>query len=170
MKLRSLIFVAMTTTAGAAGAQQGLTDIERLVMQAAKAGHTVENMLLGRVATAVPFVLHDSPGCAGVGVIQNGQTTFRGGPRIDNYRVCGTEVERNDDVSPALPNDRELQQAGNMAIRGAIRYGQQTSEWRGYEIQAIRLSAADSSGCAQVETIVSHASMLVARQTGRLCQ
>lgn len=169
MTIYSLLFAAMATTAGAVSAQQDLTDIERLVMQAANAGHTVENALLGRAATAVPFALRDAPGCLGVGVIQNGQGSFRGGPRIDNFRVCGTAIERNDDVSPALPNDRDLQQVGIMAIRGAIRYGQQTSEWRGYEIQAIRLSAADSAGCAQVETIVTNTGMLVSRQAGRLC-
>lgn len=165
MKNRALIILALSAS-GAAVAQQGQSDVERLVIQAARAGHTVETMLQGRVATAVPFGLSDGPGCSGVGLIQNG---YRSGPRIDNYRVCGSEVELSYDVSPALPADREMQQVGSMAIRGAVRYGQQTSEWRGYEIQATRLSATDRAGCAEVETIILNSGLLVSRQAGRVC-
>lgn len=106
----------------------------------------------------------------GIGVVQPGQQIFRKGPRIDNYRSCDGSVELVDDLPPALPNDRRLIEVGEMAIRGALRYGDQSTSYDGYQISAARLSPVDQRGCGLVETLVIFNDLLVSHQVGRICQ
>lgn len=137
-----------------------------LVRQALVLGHPVEGLISGRgPALAVPV-----PGgsCPSVGVIHP-REHFRGGPRIDNYRVCDGQIAALSDVSPALPDDPELQQGTALAIRTALRYGHQSARWQSYQIDTQRLSPMDSTGCASVATTISTDGLLVAHQVGRVC-
>lgn len=138
-----------------------------LVSAAARNGHAIESMLYRQPVVAVPM---PSRPCPTVGILYQDDRRRRSGHRIDNYQVCpGAEPEMIDDISPALPEDKQFQQITQMAIRGALRYNAQRREWGEYRIDTRRLSAADAFGCGQVETVISSMGMLVAYQVGRLC-
>jgi len=142
-------------------------DVEQLVMSAARSGHAVEGFAYNQPATAVPI---RGGRCPRVGLVYQESTRHRRGPRIDHFDACpGQEPESVNDVSPALPDDPQFKQLTLMAIRGALRYGQQHSAWMGYNVAIRRLSAADPNGCAQVETIVDTEGLLVSYQVGRMC-
>ena len=55
------------------------------------------------------------------------------------------------------------------AIRGAPRHGAHQRDMHDYHIDTRRLSAADSCGCAQVETIVATMGLLVSYNVDRMC-
>lgn len=142
-------------------------EIDMLVMSAARSGHAIEGFAYNQPATAVPI---RSGRCTRVGLVFQETTRHRRGSRIDHYEVCPSqEPEAVNDVSPALPDDPQFKQLTMMAIRGALRYGQQNSSWMGYNVVTRRLSAADPNGCAQVETTVDTESLLVSYQVGRMC-
>ena len=169
MSLRyQAVCVLFLLSSGAATAQWD-SDRERLAEQAVQVGHTVEGMVNGRSASAVPYPVSQR-GCTGVGVVQPGQRVFRNGPRIDVYRSCGGSLELVDDLPPSLPGDRKLIETGEMAIRGAVRYGDQVASYGGFDIRSQRLSPIDQRGCALVETIVTTSDLLVSHQVGRICQ
>ena len=139
----------------------------QLVASAAASGHAIEGFAYNAPVVAVPF-----PGgrCTRVGVVYQEATRHRRGPRIDNFEVCqGQAPVGINDVSPALPDDDQFKQLTVMAIRGALRYGEQRSVWMGYNVAARRLSYADPSGCAQVETTVDTEGLLVSHHVGRMC-
>jgi len=158
------LLLAMTASVAMAGVDEG---IESLVLSAARNGHPIEGMVQGRALVAVP-VLKDK--CFSVGVVYPKERGPRiGGPRIDNFRVCDNTVEPVEEVSPALPEDRSMQQTTIRVIRGALRYGAQRADWHGHRIGALRLAPTDPSGCGQVETVASYDGLLVAHQVGRMC-
>ena len=140
-----------------------------LVSSAARNGHAIEGVVFNQPVTAVPV---RGGRCPKVGVVyQRDSSRHRRGPRIDNFEVCpGRDPEDTQEVSPALPDDREFKQLTMMTIRGALRYGEQRSDWMGYSIASRRLSYADPNGCAQVETTVaSEEGLLVSHNVGRMC-
>lgn len=169
MKARFYLMAILGTAISGSALAQWDSDRERLAEQAVQVGHTVEGMVNGRPATAVPYPVSQR-GCTGVGIIQPGQRAFRNGPRIDVFRACGGALELIDDMPPMLPGDRRLIETGEMAIRGAVRYGDQVARYGGYEIRAQRLSPIDQRGCALIETIVTTNDLLVSHQVGRICQ
>lgn len=143
-------------------------DMETLIRGAASYGHAAESLVQGQPVIAVPI-----PGdgrCARVGVIYTSARGRRhGGPRIDNFSLCGEEVDALDEVSPAVPDDKAFGQVGGMTVRSALRYERQRTTWQGYGIEARRLSLPDSNGCAQVETIIVSERLLVAYNVGKVC-
>lgn len=142
-------------------------DLRSLVMSAAQSSHAVEGLAYNQPATAVPIAARP---CPRVGVIYQESTRHRRGPRIDSFSVCpGQAPESINDVSPALPDDAKFQQLTMMAVRGALRYGEQRADWQGYQVDTRRLSYADPQGCAQVETIVATEGLLVSYHVGRMC-
>ncbi len=165
MNIRHLVLVAGVVIAGAAQAQS--QDLLMAIEQAARTGQAGEILAYGQPAMVVP--VQNRP-CVTVGVIYQDGGRRHSGPRIDNYQVCqDAEPERINDVSPALPDDQQFKQVTQMAIRGALRYGSQRREWYDYRVDARRLSAPDSYGCAQVETTVATEGLLVSYNVGRLC-
>jgi hypothetical protein len=138
-----------------------------MVMAAAQSNHAVEGLAYNQPATAVPIAARP---CPRVGLVYEEHTRHRRGPRIDNFITCpGQAPETIQDVSPSLPDDRQFQQLTLMAVRGALRYGEQRADWSGYHVETHRLSYADPQGCAQVETIVVTAGLLVSYHVGRMC-
>ncbi|WP_126447935.1 hypothetical protein [Sulfuricystis multivorans] len=165
MIFRLLTLVACVVFAASAQAQS--RDLLMAIEQAANNGQAGEVLAYGQPALVVP--VQNRP-CMTVGVVYQERKHQRGGPRIDNYQVCpGAEPERINEVSPALPDDPQFKQVVQMAIRSALRYGIQHRDWNDYRLDIRRLSAVDSYGCAQVETIVSSEGMLVSYNVGRLC-
>lgn len=141
--------------------------LQMLVANAASSGHAIEGFAYNQPVIAVP--IHGGR-CTRVGVVHQESTRHRRGPRIDNFEVCQGQAPASlNDVSPALPDDDQFKQLTVMAIRGALRYGEQRSVWMGYNVAARRLSYADPSGCAQVETTVDTEGLLVSHHVGRMC-
>lgn len=141
--------------------------LQMLVANAARSGHAVEGLAYNQPVVAVPI---RGGRCPRVGVIYQESTRHRRGPRIDHFEACqGQSPQVINDVSPALPDDQQFKQLTLMAIRGSLRYGEQYSAWSGYNVAARRLSYADPSGCAQVETIVDTEGLLVSYSVGRMC-
>ena len=140
-------------------------DVEKLVTMAARSGNAVESILFNKPVVAVP--LQTRP-CLTVGVIQQDLDD----PRIDNFKVCaGAPPQAIDEVSPALPEDKEFKELTIMTIRAALRYGVQHRPWEDYRIDTRRLTPVTEDGCAEVETTVSTISkpLVVAYQVGRMC-
>ena len=140
-------------------------DVEKLVTMAARSGNAVESILFNKPVVAVP--LQTRP-CLTVGVIQQDLDD----PRIDNYKVCaGAPPQAINEVSPALPEDKEFKELTIMTIRAALRYGTQHRPWEDYRIDTRRLTPVTEDGCAEVETTISTIStpLVVAYQVGRMC-
>lgn len=141
-------------------------ELDNLILSAARYGTMIEGMIHGQPVEVVPV-----PGggkCQNVGVIQSASRS-RGGPRIQNYAICRGEVDSIDEVSPALPEDKEFRQVVAMTVRGAVRHGGHPYVWESYVIDAKRLTPPDSQGCAQVETVVASEGLLVSHNIGRIC-
>lgn len=167
MRWRLAVGLVLTTVSATvlAGVDQ---ETDQLVLSAARFGSMIEGMVHGQPVEVVPV-----PGggrCQNVGMIQSAaMAQRRGGPRIQNFAVCRGEVETIDDVSPALPNDKEFRQIVAMSVRGAVRHGGHPYLWEAYTVDAHRVTPPDASGCAQVETIISADGLLVSYNIGRIC-
>jgi len=143
---------------------QGLT---QAITTAARTGFALETAEFGSRYLVAPV---PSGRCSNVGVIHLSGKRHRGGPRIDNYSVCGSSApEMIQDVSPALPDDEAFQQMAFMTIQAALRYGSLGQTWHDYRIESRRLSEPNSRGCAQVETTISADGLLVSYDVGRIC-
>lgn len=172
------VLVAGLIALHATGVLAQTSDRDDALRVAARNGQAVEFVAFGGLARAVPV-----PGarpCAAVGVIYEGSgSARRGGPRIDNFLVCGGESPRQlAEVSPALPDDARFRQAVLASIRNSLRSGAGGGQWgsgafyssfAGYEITSRRLSELDRQGCAITETIVSNGHLLVSYNSGRAC-
>lgn len=163
------VIVAGLIAIHAAGVLAQTSDRDDALRSAARSGQAVEFVAFGRLARAVPV-----PGahhCAAVGVIHEGSgSARRGGPRIDNFLVCGGESPRPfAEVSPALPDDARFRQAVLASIRNSLRSGAFDFSFAGYEITSRRLSELDRRGCAITETVVSNGQLLVSYNSGRAC-
>lgn len=169
MTRRFILSLALATVSLQAWAGSSVDqETENLVRNAAQNGHTTEGMFRGQPAAAVP-VTATGP-CTNVGIIQT--TPMRrsfGGPRIENYSFCRGEVEKIDDVSPALPDDEEFKKVVFMTLRGATRYGAQHTNWQNYIVDARSLSGLDRRGCSTIETVVSTEGLLVSHNIGLAC-
>ena len=140
-------------------------ELDKLVTMAARSGNAVESILYNKPVVAVP--LQTRP-CITVGVIQQDLDD----PRIDNLKVCpNAEPQAINEVSPALPEDKEFKELTIMTIRAALRYGAQRRPWEDYLIDTRRLTPPAKDGCAEVETTISSVStpLVVAYQVGRMC-
>ena len=140
-------------------------ELDKLVTMAARSGNAVESILYNKPVVAVP--LQTRP-CITVGVIQQDLDD----PRIDNLKVCpNAEPQAINEVSPALPEDKEFKELTIMTIRAALRYGTQHRPWEDYRIDTRRLTPVTEDGCAEVETTISTIStpLVVAYQVGRMC-
>ncbi len=166
LNFRFGLFLTCTVSASCVFAQTpALVDA---VSSAARSGATLERLIQGQRYTVVPL---RGAGCPTVGVIHHEQRQYRGGPRIDTYKVCDGEAlpEMIDDVSPALPDDREFKALTAMTIRTALRYGGDAQNWFEYRVDAQRLSELNGRGCALVETKVSADGLLVSYNVGQIC-
>ena len=76
MKARIYLMAILGVAVSGSALAQWDSDRERLAEQAVQVGHTVEGMVNGRPATAVPYPVSQR-GCTGVGIIQPGQRAFR---------------------------------------------------------------------------------------------
>lgn len=148
----------------ASGQPQGLT---QAIITAARTGYALEAADFGGLYIVAPV---RSEGCPTVGVIHASGKRHRGGPRIDNYRVCEhASPELLNEMSPALPDDEAFKQMAFMTIQAALRYGSLSQTWDDYRIESRRLSEPNARGCAQVETTISAENLLVSYDVGRLC-
>lgn len=146
------------------GQTQALT---QAIITAARTGYALEAADLEHRYVVAPV---QSARCPTVGVIRASGKRDRGGPRIDNYRVCEhSSPELLHEVSPALPDDEVFKQMAFMTIQAALRYGSLAQDWHDYRIESRRLSEPNQRGCAQVETTISADSLLVSYDVGRIC-
>lgn len=143
---------------------QGVT---QAIITAARTGYAMEAADSGSRYIVAPVL---SGRCPTVGVIHASGKRLRGGPRIDNYRVCeNASPKLLNEMSPALPDDEAFKQMAFMTIQAALRYGSLSQTWHDYRIESRRLSEPNARGCAQVETTISADSLLVSYDVGRLC-
>lgn len=164
--MKRFLFSILLCCAGASNAQMG-NDAQSLIDLAMRSGHPVEGFLYGSPAVAVPIAHRP---CPTVGIVFQERRRHRDTTRIDNYAVCPREdAELIHDLPPALPDDTRFQQFVMMAIRGALRYESHRRSMYDYQIETRRLSAPDTNGCAQVETVISTMGMLVSYNVGRMC-
>lgn len=143
------------------------TDLDVLVRETARERLPMETILWGRPVRAVPYGAGGA--CQMVGLIHLDNRMRDGNERIDNYKVCGVNIARIDDLPPSLPNDPQFKQVARMAMAGAARYGRRGATAQGYLISSTRLGMADGRGCAQVETTVTYEGLLVAHSAGTVC-
>lgn len=142
-------------------------ELDSLVMRAASLRQSVDSYLRGQRVRAVPLLSFRAR-CPRVGLIYL-DSRGKGGPRVATYDVCGNDVTDTGEVSPALPGDSQTRDVGLGVMQAAIRYGRRTQEWRGFVFEAVRISPADTYGCAQVESTVTSEGLLVANSAGRVC-
>lgn len=143
-------------------------DLDWALQAAAQSGQPAEVMAFGQPVRVVPVAGRE---CPTVGVIYTRDGgMMRGGPRIDNFRVCpGQAPQRLREVSPALPDDGNFRQVVQMSIRNGLRGGSFATQWQGYFVETRRLSELDRRGCALSETIIANDGLLVSYNSGRAC-
>lgn len=158
------VAAAIGTTSLVAFAQ---TDIDSVIANTARSGKTIafqfDSGVSGRAVRVGEF-----QGCTWVGLVLAG-TTRKGSERIDNYRVCGSEIRRVEVVSPALPSEPTFKRAVIGNIDTAVRYGHQDLTFGEYDVSTVRLSPLGSDGCAYSETVISSNGLLVTYAEGRSC-
>jgi hypothetical protein len=142
-------------------------DLTQAIATAAHTGYALEVAHQGKRYVVAPA---QSGPCPTVGVIHASGKHHRGGPRIDNYRVCeNASPALLNEVSPALPDDEAFKQIAFMTIQAALRYGSLSQDWHDYRVESRRLSEPNARGCAQVETTISADRLLVSYDVGRIC-
>jgi hypothetical protein len=163
MNIRVLVAVPTILAASAYAA----TDLDRLLADAASAGHPVEGIAYGQRVRAVP--VGPAGECMRVGLVY---LDFRRGgtERIVNYDVCGERGAEVREVSPALPDDPAMRELVRMSVNGALAYGTHVADYQGYRVASRRNTAPDGAGCAHVDTVVSSDRLLVSHAGGRVCQ
>ncbi len=141
-------------------------ELDQLLGDAVANGAPIESILHGQRVRAVS--MGRSGVCDSVGLVYP-DMKGRGGARIVNYRICDGMSENTQDVSPALPNDRQMQEVVRMSMMGALTSGSHAATYQAYRITSRRNSPLDASGCAMVETTVSSMGLLVSQAGGRIC-
>jgi hypothetical protein len=142
-------------------------ELDRLLLDASASRHAVDGFLRGQRVRAVPLLSWRGR-CPRVGLLTM-SVPQRAASRVATYDLCQNDIIDTGELAPALPDDARARTTGQDTMRAAARYGQRSTGFNGYVFDAVRLTRADASGCAQVETTVSYEGLLVANSVGKIC-
>lgn len=90
--------------------------------------------------------------------------------RVQNFRICGDQVQERTEMVPSFPDDKEGDFVVEQTRRAAILYGQMSQLWQGYRIDARRVGLTGNTRCSPVETTVSYDNDLVFNGIKEICQ
>jgi hypothetical protein len=156
--LATMVLLSQSTMASES-ISQDLGDLLRSV----QASKNTQFAVVGGIKVRGVYVGSDGE-CDRVGVLNS---LFK---RIDNYRICGNNIEIRNTVSPALPSGSEIETTINDVRRQAILYGNGAAIWQDYKFNAKRIGLSGNSTCAPVELVVSYDGDLVLNNTQSVCQ